>query len=65
VLDQTAHNLVPTVYAAIDLSKKSWVVAIMTTWRERYRVDIFARAIRAKLLPAFEIPWQRVVDPLS
>ena len=29
MLDQTAHNPVPTVYAAIELSKKSWVVAIM------------------------------------
>ena len=29
MLDQTAHNPVPTVYAAIELSKKSWVVAIV------------------------------------
>ena len=29
MLDQTAHHPVPTVYAAIELSKKSWVVAIM------------------------------------
>jgi hypothetical protein len=28
VLDQTAHNPVSTVYAAIELSKKSWIVAI-------------------------------------
>ena len=28
MLDQTAHNPVPTVYAAIELSKKSWIVAI-------------------------------------
>jgi transposase len=29
VLDQTSHHPVSTVYAAIELSKKSWVVAIM------------------------------------
>ena len=29
MLDQTAHNPVPTVYAAMELSTKSWVVAIM------------------------------------
>jgi hypothetical protein len=29
VLDQTAHYPVPTVYAAIELSKKSWIVAIV------------------------------------
>ena len=29
MLDQTAHNPVPTVYAAIELSKKSWVIAIV------------------------------------
>jgi transposase len=41
VLDQTAHNLVPTVYAAIDLSKKSWVVAIMQPAKDQpsvYRI---------------------------
>ena len=29
MLDQTAHYPVPTVYAAIELSKKSWIVAIV------------------------------------
>jgi transposase len=41
VLDQTAHNPVPTVYAAIELSKKSWVVAIMQPAKDQpsiYRI---------------------------
>ena len=41
MLDQTAHNPVPTVYAAIELSKKSWVVAIMQPVKDQpsiYRI---------------------------
>jgi hypothetical protein len=38
VLDQTADNPVPTVYAAIELSKKSWVVAIMQPAKDRLSV---------------------------
>jgi transposase len=41
VLDQTAHNPVPTIYAAIELSKKSWVVAIMQPAKDQpsvYRI---------------------------
>ena len=41
MLDQTAHYPVPTVYAAIELSKKSWVVAIMQLAKDQpsiYRI---------------------------
>ena len=41
MLDQTAHNPVPTVYAPIELSKKSWVVAIMQPAKDQpsiYRI---------------------------
>ena len=42
MLDQTAHNPIPSVYAAIELSKKSWVIAIMQPAKDQpsvYRID--------------------------
>jgi hypothetical protein len=35
MLDQNAKHPAPTVYAAIELSKKSWIVAIMQPTRDQ------------------------------